>query len=76
MSSALGPWVIQYDEANGCLYTSSFWPYMPMRCISEYVLELISFPVELHFQKENNCIQFRVRGNYDWEYNDQVFIRV
>ena len=24
-------WVINYDDINKCLYTSLFWPYMPMR---------------------------------------------
>jgi hypothetical protein len=69
-------WIIRYDECNNSLYTSLFWPYMPMRCMSEDVFELISFPVELHFQKEHDRMQFVVRGNYDWEYNDQLFIKV
>jgi hypothetical protein len=47
-----------------------------MRCTGEDVFELISFPVELHFQKTGNTLQFRVRGNYDWELNDQIFRRV
>lgn len=68
-------WVINYDETNQCLYTSLFWPNMPMRCMADNVFELISFPVELHFQKEKNPMQFSVKGNYDWEYNDQIFIR-
>ena len=45
-------WVIQYDEINQCLYTSLFWPYMPMRCTAEDVFELISFPVEMSFEKD------------------------
>jgi len=49
---------------------------MPMRCISDNVFELISFPVELHFQKNMNSLQFWVHGNYDWEYNNQLFIKV
>lgn len=69
-------WIINYDDINKCLYTSLFWPYMPMRCMAENVLELISFPVELHFQQEKNGMQFTVHGNYDWEFNDQVFIRL
>jgi hypothetical protein len=69
-------WMIKYDEINQCLYTSLFWPYMPMRCMAEDVFELISFPVELHFQKDKNSMQFSVHGNYDWEYNDQLFIRI
>lgn len=69
-------WIINYDEIHNCLYTSLFWPYMPMRCISENVFELISFPVELHFEKVKDILQFRIRGNYDWEYNNQLFINV
>lgn len=69
-------WTIHYDEINKSLYTSLFWPYMPMRSTAENVFELISFPVELHFQKNKDGMQFRVHGNYDWEYNDQEFIKV
>jgi len=69
-------WIISYDETNKCLYTSLFWPYMPMRCMAADVFELISFPVELHFQNEHDRMQFVVRGNYDWEYNNQVFIKM
>ncbi len=69
-------WIINYDDRNQCLYTSLFWPYMPMRCMAENVFELISFPVELHFQKNKHGLQFIVHGNYDWEYNNQIFIKV
>ena len=69
-------WIINYDTVSKCLFTSLFWPYMPMRCMAENVFELISFPVELHFQKTRQSIQFSVHGNYDWDYNDQVFIKV
>lgn len=69
-------WIIQYDDTNNCLYTTLFWPYMPMRCLAENVFELISFPVELHFQKTKDRMQFRVHGNYDWNYNNQLFIKV
>jgi hypothetical protein len=68
-------WTIHYDESKKSLYTSLFWPYMPMRCMAEDIFELISFPVELHFKKSRDGMQFRVHGNYDWEYNDQVFVR-
>jgi hypothetical protein len=68
-------WVIQYDPANRCLYSTLFWPYMPMRCVAADVFELISFPVELRFEDSGDRIQFHVRGNYDWEYNDEVFER-
>jgi hypothetical protein len=69
-------WNIEIDDIKKCLYTSLFWPYMPMRCVADDVFELISFPVELHFQKDKNSMQFRVHGNYDWEYNNQLFIKV
>jgi hypothetical protein len=69
-------WVINFDETNQCLYTTLFWPYMPMRCMGENTFELISFPVVMHFQKNKNTLQFRVRGNYDWEFNDQLFVKV
>lgn len=69
-------WVIKYDEINKCLYTSLFWDYMPMRCMADNVFELVSFPVELHFQKDNDHLQFSVHGNYDWRYNNQVFTQV
>jgi hypothetical protein len=32
--------------------------------------------VELHFQEDRNGLRFQVRGNYDWEINDQWFVRV
>jgi hypothetical protein len=69
-------WIIHYDDINRCLYTSLFWPYMPMRCTADHVFELISFPVELHFQGNKDRMEFRVHGNYDWAYNNQIFIRV
>ena len=74
--SGSAKWVINYDDTNKSLYTSLFWPYMPMRCMADNVFELISFPVELHFQKNKNNMQFRVHGNYDWEFNNQIFMRV
>lgn len=69
-------WIIVVDDAHQCIYTSLFWPYMPMRCLAEGVFELISFPVELHFEKDTNGMRFRVHGNYDWEYNGQLFVKV
>lgn len=69
-------WIIRYDDINNCLYTTLFWPYMPMRCVAENVFELISFPVELRFQATKDSMQFRVYGNYDWNYNNQLFIKV
>jgi len=69
-------WIIHYDDSSQCLYTSLFWPYIPMRYMADHVFELISFPVELHFQKNEDRMQFSVHGNYDWEYNNQIFIKV
>lgn len=74
--TAQDQWVIHYDPVRQRLYTTLFWPYMPMRCSAENVMELVSFPVELHFQQDGDGMQFTVRGNYDWEFNNQVFIRV
>jgi hypothetical protein len=69
-------WVIDYDDKNNCLFTTLFWPYMPMKCMGNDVFELISFPVDIHFQQDEQQMQFFVRGNYDWEYNNQLFIRI
>jgi hypothetical protein len=69
-------WIIGYDDTNKCLYTTLFWPYMPMQCMADSVFELVSFPVELRFQKTKDGMQFRVHGNYDWNYNNQIFIKV
>lgn len=69
-------WVITYDETNQCLYTSLFWPYMPMRCAAQGVFELISFPVELRFRAGARGLQFEVQGNYDWDLNGKVFTRI
>ncbi len=44
--------------------------------MAEDIFELISFPVELHFETDRNGMRFRVHGNYDWEYNDQLFVKV
>jgi hypothetical protein len=71
-----GEWHIHYDEVNKSLYTSLFWPYMPMRCMADNVFELVSFPVELHFERNKHGMQFRVHGNYDWEFNNQLFVKV
>jgi hypothetical protein len=68
-------WSISYDEITKCLYSTIFWPFMPMRCISESVFELVSFPVEMRFKGDGNTTRFSVHGNYDWEYNEREFIR-
>ncbi len=69
-------WVIKYDDNNKCLYSTLFWNYMPMQCVADNRFELISFPVELWFQATKDSMQFRVHGNYDWNYNNQLFIKV
>ncbi|MBI4927505.1 MAG: hypothetical protein HY835_07055 [Anaerolineae bacterium] len=71
--AAQDEWVIRYDETQQCLYSTLFWPYMPMRCTAENVFEFISFPVQLVFEHAEHGMQFRVHGNYEWEYNDQLF---
>jgi hypothetical protein len=72
-----GKWIIGYDDANKCLFTTLFWPYMPMRCIADNVLEFVSFPVELHFKNdESGRSMFSVHGNYDWDLNDQIFVKL
>lgn len=67
-------WTISYDPGKG-LYSSLFWPYMPMTCTDEATLELLSFPVTLHFSEQNGQSSFLVEGNYDWDYNGKRFIR-
>lgn len=66
-------WRISYDAKKGLLYSSLFWPYMPMEIIKENVLELISFPVTLHFGENHSS--FIVQGDYDWDLNGLVFHR-
>jgi len=69
-------WIIRYDGVNHCLYTTLFWPYMPMRCVADDVFELISFPAEMHFRRTDAGMTFSVHGNYDWGYNDRLLVRV
>lgn len=69
-------WKIGLDEDNNCLFTSLFWPYMPMKCVDEDLFELISFPAEMAFQKLNGALSFTVSGNYDWGYNDKTFFKI
>lgn len=68
-------WKISYDEKSKSLYTSLFWPYMPMKCAGQNVFELISFPVKLIFEDIDGVMKFKVEGNYDWDYNDRMFAR-
>lgn len=69
-------WNIGMDKDNNCLFTSLFWPYMPMKCIDDDLFELISFPAEMAFQNLNDELSFTVSGNYDWGYNNQTFIKI
>jgi len=44
--------------------------------VAEDVFELISFPVEMGFQRTEARMTFSVHGNYDWGYNDLALVRV
>jgi hypothetical protein len=69
-------WSICFDDETKRIYTSLFWPYMPMKYIGNGQFELISFPVTLQFDSIPGKMQFQVKGNYDWEYNSKRFIRI
>lgn len=69
-------WKISYDEDNKCMYTSLFWPYMPMSYLGNDMYELISFPVNLSFVENGEQISFTVSGNYDWKLNGETFIKI
>lgn len=69
-------WTITCDGMKKRVYTSLFWPYMPMKYVGNEEFELISFPVKMKFQTTSNSIQFVVEGNYDWDYNGKRFIRM
>lgn len=58
---------IKYDERNGKLYCSSFWPYMEMINISTDTFELLSFPITLSFEIRENERKVNVSGTYDWK---------
>lgn len=69
-------WYIHFDKEKNELYTSLFWPYMPMRYVGNNEFELISFPVTLRFAINIDSVNFIVQGNYDWNYNEKKFIKV
>lgn len=69
-------WNISFDDKTQSMYTSLFWPYMPMRYTGNMCLELISFPVILRFDDSAENLQFIVEGNYDWDYNGKTFIKI
>lgn len=69
-------WNIHYDENAKVIYTSLFWPYMPMSYMGKEAFELISFPVTLQFDTFSDGMQFVVEGNYDWEYNGKRFNKI
>lgn len=69
-------WDISFDGETKLIYTSLFWPYMPMKYIGNEQFELISFPVMLQFDIMAEKMQFTVSGNYDWQYNDKKFIKI
>lgn len=67
-------WNISFDQETKRVYTSLFWPYMPMRYMGNQEFELISFPVTLQFNEEQD--QFIVKGNYYWDYNNKRFTKI
>ena len=69
-------WNIFYEQDTKLIYTSLFWPYMPMRYNGNEEFELVSFPVTLQFDTISDSIQFVVKGNYDWGYNGKRFIKI
>lgn len=69
-------WSICFDDEKKQIYTSLFWPFMPMKYIGNEQFELISFPVMLQFDVMAEKMQFIVNGNYDWEYNSKIFIKI
>ena len=69
-------WTIHFDERVKCLYSTLFWPYMPMKYLGEERFEFISFPIALQFTVSNGEIRLTVEGNYDWKYNGQTFRRL
>lgn len=69
-------WNIFYEHDKKQIYTSLFWPYMPMKYIGYEEFELISFPVTLQFDTVSDNIQFVVKENYDWSYNGRVFKKI
>ncbi|HKM34066.1 MAG TPA: hypothetical protein VJY54_04915 [Lachnospiraceae bacterium] len=68
-------WKIEAND-DGQLYSSLFWPYIPMKYVENDSFEFISFPVKIMFDESKDTQQFIVEGNYDWEYNGKRFIRI
>ncbi|NLL48371.1 MAG: hypothetical protein GX249_07290 [Firmicutes bacterium] len=69
-------WTIRYDEKSQPLYSSLFWPYMPMEYSGNDTLEFVSFPISLKFIAAEDPLTFTVQGNYDWKYNGRTFKRL
>jgi hypothetical protein len=69
-------WEIRYDTESGQVFTSLFWPYMPMRFLGDAQFELISFPVTMKFDSGKRKTQFTIEGNYDWNYNGKTFLKI
>lgn len=69
-------WTISFDEQTELLYSSVFWPYMPMKYQGEERFEFISFPITLQFAFLDGEARFTVQGNYDWGNNGKIFRRV
>ncbi|MCP4178309.1 MAG: hypothetical protein GY756_11125 [bacterium] len=66
-------WEIKWDANKMQYYSTLFWPYMPMKLISNKRLGFVSFPIELFFSIDDTKTIFTVKGNYDWDYNDKIF---
>lgn len=75
MKKSKAIWKIGYDIIEKQFFTSLFWPYMKMKYIGDDCFLLDSFPVKLKFGFENGVTSFTVEGNYDWEYNEEKFIK-
>ncbi|SFN25811.1 hypothetical protein [Proteiniclasticum ruminis] len=64
-------WSISWDAEKKLLYSSLFWPYMPMEVLGDRTLGLLSFPVTLRFS--DTLSTFQVEGNYDWDLNGELY---
>lgn len=64
-------WRISWNAEENLLYSSLFWPYMPMEVLEDRILGLLSFPVTLRFSETLRT--FQVEGNYDWDLNGEIY---
>lgn len=75
MAGGDGNWDIHYDSVKNELYSTIFWPYMPMKYKGNEDFELLSFPVRMHFEEFQGKMSFTVEGNYDWDFNEKRFVK-